>query len=79
MDKKPSGYECCACGLFFRGMTAFDRHRTGSYRPGDRRCMNASEMLAAGLVLKNDVWGFPLDEKARDYFERLNAGTIAQH
>jgi hypothetical protein len=30
-------------------------------------------MLASGLVLKNDVWGFPLDEQARAYFEGLKA------
>lgn len=89
--KKPSGHECTGCGLFFSGMTAFDKHRVGSYgdpiyskgrlmgyTPHSRRCMNASEMLAAGLVLKNDVWGFPLDEKARAYFERLNAGALAE-
>ena len=71
MDKKPSGYECCACGLFFRGMTAFDRHRTGSYRPGDRRCMCTSEMLASGLILKNDVWGLPISEEKREQLARL--------
>lgn len=67
------GHECTGCGLFFSSVSAFDKHRTGTYQPNTRRCMNASEMLAAGLVLKNDVWGFPLDEKARAYFERLNA------
>jgi hypothetical protein len=77
--KKPSSTECTACGLYFSGITAFDLHRVGPYadtmphpdgqtryyRSSERRCMNASEMLQAGLVLKNDVWRFP----AGDYFK----------
>lgn len=67
------GHECTACGLFFSSVSAFDRHRTGTYQPNTRRCMCASEMLAAGLILRNDVWGFPMTDQARTYFERLNA------
>lgn len=65
------GYECRGCGLYFSGMTAFDKHRVGSYQPNERRCMNASEMLAAGLVLKNDVWGLPISEERREQLARL--------
>lgn len=71
MKDKPSGLECTGCGLYFRGLAAFDKHRVGSYQPMTRRCMTASEMLQSGLVLKNDVWGFPMTEQARAYFERL--------
>lgn len=70
-DKKPSGCECTGCGLFFSGMTAFDKHRIGSYQPNTRRCMNASEMLGAGLVLRNDVWGLPITEEQREQLASL--------
>jgi hypothetical protein len=71
MEKRPSGLECTGCGLFFAGMGAFDRHRTGTYQPLTRRCMNATEMLASGLVLQDDVWRIPLDERAREQLARL--------
>lgn len=81
------GHQCTGCGLYFSGLSAFDKHRVGSYgeviqdknkitigyTPHTRHCLNASEMLAAGLILKNDVWGFPADEKAQAYFEKLKA------
>lgn len=35
------------------------------------------EMIAAGLVLKNDVWGFSMSDQARAYFERLMASPSA--
>jgi hypothetical protein len=38
--------------------------------------MNAREMIAAGLVLKKDVWGFSMSDQARAYFERLKAESI---
>jgi hypothetical protein len=65
------GHECTGCGLFFSGMTAFDRHRTGTYQPLTRRCMNATEMLVAGLVLRNDVWRLPISDERREQLARL--------
>ena len=83
--------ECTGCGLLYAGIAAFDKHRVGSYgepvyqgnrligyTAPRRRCMNASEMIAAGLVLKNDVWRLPISDQARAYFERMKAGTSEQ-
>jgi hypothetical protein len=91
MAKIPGGTLCCACELYFSSVTAFDRHRTGPHsetiydskgmaigyvRSKQRRCMNASEMLAIGMRLHNDVWHSPTNEQARLYFQNLkNAET----
>jgi hypothetical protein len=53
----------CRCGCDFASVSAFDRHRTGSYeytfaegleldpsRDDGRRCLDADEMLEAGMV-----------------------------
>lgn len=43
-------YECSGCARQFHGLTAFDRHRTGSFaRLGQRRCLSEQEMSGAGL------------------------------
>jgi len=50
------GCECIGCKRLFRGVPAFDAHRTGPYN-GDRRCMTDAEMTAAGLALdERGVW-----------------------
>ena len=41
---------CSACGEVFWSVGAFDRHRIGKYSPLSRRCLEADEMRAAGMV-----------------------------
>ena len=49
---------CAACGLKFSSVSAFDRHRTGSFAVtaghSSRRCRTVAEMLKVGLVLRGD-------------------------
>lgn len=53
--------KCSGCNRDFTSVSAFDRHRTGSFRDGSRRCMNSSEMIAAGLDYKDSgKWGLLL-------------------
>jgi hypothetical protein len=40
---------CSACLADFASVSAFDRHRYGTYEPLERRCMDEAEMLAGGL------------------------------
>jgi hypothetical protein len=57
---------CRACNRDFTCATAFDRHRTGSFRKGTRRCMTDSEMLLHKLELKaSGRWGWRIDEWKR--------------
>jgi hypothetical protein len=48
---------CTACHQTFGGTTAGDLHRVGQHGvtegPDRRRCLNAQEMLAKGLVLND--------------------------
>jgi hypothetical protein len=45
--------ECGGCGVRFRSVTAFDKHRVG---PGDaRRCLTETEMREAGMF--PNEWG----------------------
>jgi len=47
----------CKCGLHFTSVHAFDKHRTGTYQPNERRCMTTEEMLEAGMVLnRHGYW-----------------------
>lgn len=46
--------QCCACGLLFGGLTAFDRHRVGDITKGTRRCLTLSELQARGMVVSAD-------------------------
>ena len=52
------GCECIGCLRLFRGVPAFDAHRTGPHGRG-RRCMTDAEMIAAGLALdERGVWAW---------------------
>jgi hypothetical protein len=76
---------CRSCGCDFASVSAFDRHRAGSYvytfvegleldppREDGRRCLDADEMLDAGMAL--DVrgrWTIVADvERARRGFPK---------
>jgi hypothetical protein len=41
---------CGACGEVFNSTSAFDHHRTGTYRPLARRCLTIAEMAARGML-----------------------------
>lgn len=45
--------QCPTCGKGFNSIAAFDKHRTGKFGVG-RRCMTTEEMLAKGMVLRDD-------------------------
>jgi hypothetical protein len=50
---------CSACHLTFTGITAFDKHRTGSHANDTRACLDPASV---GLVDANRAypcWGFP--------------------
>lgn len=54
------GCACPACGLVFRHVRHFDRHRVGRHEPYGRRCLTPAELLAAGLARDaRGVWGAP--------------------
>jgi hypothetical protein len=40
---------CSGCLADFASVSAFDRHRYGTYEPLERWCMDEAEMLAAGM------------------------------
>lgn len=44
---------CRTCGEYFNSVTAFDRHRVGTWRDRGawRRCLEPSEMVARGWSL----------------------------
>lgn len=55
---------CGACHLTFSCTQAGDRHRTGTFTPDTRRCLDVDEMEAKGLTLRlkghgTIVWGLP--------------------
>jgi hypothetical protein len=45
--------QCQGCKEYFNSTGAFDKHRTGKHVI-DRRCMTKDEMLAKGMVLRDD-------------------------
>lgn len=51
---------CTACHQTFTGISAFDRHRTGSHAAGNRTCLDPATLLTeAGepaLVAANKPW-----------------------
>ena len=48
--------QCPTCGEIFESITSFDTHRHGDYGK-DRRCMDATEMIGAGMSKnKRDRW-----------------------
>lgn len=51
--------QCSGCSRNFTSMSAFDRHRAGSYSKNTRRCMTPDEMRARGLEQKaSGKWGY---------------------
>ena len=48
--------ECPGCGQLFNSTAAFDKHRTGSYNPPERRCLTGQEMLAKGMAMSGAGW-----------------------
>lgn len=45
--------QCQGCKAYFNSSRAFDMHRTGRHGI-DRRCLNADEMIAKGMVHGSD-------------------------
>lgn len=39
---------CGECGEYFNSVSAFDKHRTGNYSDGTRRCLTQAELTAKG-------------------------------
>ena len=50
-----------ACGLAFTSTNAFDKHRTGTFAPNERRCRTEAELRARGFE-PNDLgyWRVPM-------------------
>ena len=40
--------QCGACSLYFRSVSAFDRHRVGPH--SNRRCLDITQMSSKGMV-----------------------------
>ncbi len=56
--------KCAACGLYFKSVRAFERHRAGPYASttsgSDRACVRPARMPEAGLELDlRGFWRFP--------------------
>lgn len=50
--------QCPTCLFVFTSTSAFDKHRTGSFKDNSRRCMDKAEMTMKGLEIKpNGRWG----------------------
>jgi hypothetical protein len=47
---------CRACGQYFKSVFAFEKHRTGTFRPMARRCRTEFEMRAVGMALRGAFW-----------------------
>jgi hypothetical protein len=47
---------CRACNTIFTSQTAFDLHRTGSFRKHSRRCMPEHKMQARGMTQNARGW-----------------------
>jgi len=48
---------CPSCQEYFNSSGTFDRHRTGSYDPPQRRCLSIQEMEAKGMSKnKSGYW-----------------------
>lgn len=46
--------QCAGCGEYFNSTSAFDKHRTGDFTSGERRCLGSEEMLERGMSRKAD-------------------------
>ena len=75
-------YLCRGCDTDFSSLTAFDRHRTGTFdydyekgilmdplREDGRRCRSYDEMEDKGMLRDSrGRWSIPLSEQAREFF-----------
>ena len=43
--------QCPSCGKEFYSLASFDKHHTGPYGKGQRRCLTTEEMLVAGMAV----------------------------
>ena len=78
-------YLCRGCDTDFASLTAFDRHRTGTFdydyekgvlmdppRYDGRRCRSYDEMESKKMELdKNGSWCIPPSENAREFFKKV--------
>ena len=48
---------CSACHTTFSGITAFDKHRTGSHANDTRRCLTPEEAGLVRLSRRYECWG----------------------
>lgn len=56
--------KCSGCSHDFTSLSAFDKHRVGSFTRNTRRCMTEAEMLAHGLERRaSGKWGYPADPR----------------
>lgn len=57
---------CASCGLYFKSTAAFDKHRTGPFRNGERRCKTYDEMSQAGMAVNaKGYWVTAINPKYR--------------
>jgi hypothetical protein len=76
---------CRACSTDFASLTAFDRHRVGSYayawspdREDGRRCLIGDELLEAGFELDpRGRWRLVLTDERRAALQGLRAKQSA--
>lgn len=47
---------CRACGEYFKSVFAFEKHRTGTFRPLARRCLSEDEMRNKGMLKRGEFW-----------------------
>jgi hypothetical protein len=67
---------CSGCLADFASVSAFDRHRYGTYEPLERWCMDEAEMLAAGLeVDPRGRWRIKLSASDRERLQALRGST----
>lgn len=59
--------QCTGCNQYFNSNGAFDKHRTGKHGL-NRRCMTPDEMIAKGMVLRDD--GFWRGSEMTNYMEK---------
>lgn len=61
--------QCPTCKGLFKSLSGFDKHRTGSFTTGTRRCRSEAEMEAAGMS-KNSK-GYWITKPAVSTYERV--------
>ena len=68
-DKRWSGYNtshCSSCHETFTGLSAFDRHRTGSHAAGTRKCLPPADVGLAQVNRSYPCWGTEGDDRWND-------------